>query len=161
VQNIESQLLLWLPKLGMAVAIFFCFWVISKIPQTVLRKSGLKEPIRSLVSEGAKISILVFGTITALGTLGINVSALVAGLGLSGFALGFALKDTISNLLAGVMILVYQPFDIGDYIVVTGKEGKVIHIDFRYTTLENNEKIILIPNSLVFANTVSILRKNE
>ena len=59
------------------------------------------------------------------------------------------------------MILAYQPFDIGDYIVVTGKEGKVIHIDFRYTTLENNEKIILIPNSLVFANTVSILRKNE
>ena len=110
---------------------------------------------------GAKISILVFGAITALGTLGINVSALVAGLGLSGFALGFALKDTISNLLAGVMILAYQPFDIGDYIVVTGKEGKVIHIDFRYTTLENNEKIILIPNSLVFANTVSILRKNE
>ena len=164
-QNIESQLLLWLPKLGMAIAIFFCFWVISKITQTVLRKSGdrlnLKEPIRSLVSGVAKISILVFGTITALGTLGINVSALVAGLGLSGFALGFALKDTISNLLSGVMILVYQPFDIGDYIVVTGKEGKVIHIDFRYTTLENNEKIILIPNSLVFANTVSILRKNE
>lgn len=110
---------------------------------------------------GAKISILVFGAITALGTLGINVSALVVGLGLSGFALGFALKDTISNLLAGVMILVYQPFDIEDYIVVTGQEGQVIHIDFRYTTLENNEKIILIPNSLVFANTVSILRKNE
>jgi len=96
VQNIESQLLLWLPKLGMAVAIFFCFWVISKITQTVLRKSGdpfsLKEPIRSLVSKGAKISILVFGTITALGTLGINVSALVAGLGLSGFALGLLSK---------------------------------------------------------------------
>ena len=131
----------------------------------MLRKArnrfSLKDPIRSLVFEGAKISILVFGTITALGTLGINVSALVAGLGLSGFALGFALKDTISNLLAEVMILVCQPFDIEDYIVVTGQEGQVIHIDFRYTTLENNEKIILIPNSLVFANTVSILRKNE
>ena len=131
----------------------------------MLRKArnrfSLKDPIRFLVSGGAKISILVFGAITALGTLGINVSELVVGLGLSGFALGFALKDTISNLLAGVMILVYQPFDIGDYIIVTGKEGKVIHIDFRYTTLENNEKIILIPNSLVFANTVSILRKNE
>ena len=132
----------------------------------MLRKArnrfSLKDPIRFLVSGGgAKISILVFGAITALGTLGINVSALVVGLGLSGFALGFALKDTISNLLAGVMILAYQPFDIGDYIVVAGKEGQVIHIDFRYTTLENNEKIILIPNSLVFANTVSILRKNE
>ena len=120
---------------------------------------GLQEPIRSLVSGVVKVSILVLGTITALGTLGVNVSALVAGLGLSGFALGFALKDTISNLLSGVLILVYHPFDIGDFIVVSGEEGKVTHIDFRYTTLENNEKIILIPNSLVFAKTVSILKK--
>ncbi len=124
-------------------------------------RRGLQEPISSLVSGVAKVSILVFGTITALGTLGINVSALVAGLGLSGFALGFALKDTISNFVSGVLILVYHPFDIGDFIVVSGEEGKVRHIDFRYTTLENNEKIILIPNSLVFAKTVSILKKNE
>ena len=145
IQNFESQLLLWLPKLGMAIAIFFCFWVVSKITQTVIRKSGerfsLKESIRTLVSNGAKIIILVFGAITALGTLGINVSALVAGLGLSGFALGFALKDTISNLLAGVMILVYQPIDIGDYIVVTGKEGKVIHIDFGTQLLKTMKKL--------------------
>ncbi len=122
---------------------------------------GLQEPISSLVSGVAKVSILAFGTVTALGTLGINVSALVAGLGLSGFALGFALKDTISNLLSGVLILVYHPFDIGDFIVVSGEEGKVAHIDFRYTTLENNEKIILIPNSMVFSKTVNILKKNE
>ena len=57
-QNIESQLLLWLPKLGMAIAIFFCFWVISKITQTVLRKAknrfSFKDPIRSLVSGGGE-----------------------------------------------------------------------------------------------------------
>lgn len=164
-QTIEGQLLLWLPKLAMAMAILFCFWVISKVAQTALKKSGdrlnLKEPVHSLVSEVTKISILVFGVITSLGTLGINVSALVAGLGLSGFALGFALKDTISNLLAGVLILVYQPFDIDDYIIVSGQEGKVTHIDLRYTTLDGNEKTVLIPNSMVFANTVSILKKND
>lgn len=163
-ETIESQLLLWLPRLAMAVTILFCFWVVSKVAQTALKKSGdkinLKEPVRSLVCEVVRISILVFGVVTSLGTLGINVSALVAGLGLSGFALGFALKDTISNLLAGVLILVYQPFDIGAYIVVSGQEGKVTDIDLRYTTLEGDEKKILIPNSLVFANTVSILKKN-
>ena len=57
-QNIESQLLLWLPKLVMAIAIFLCFWVISKITQTVLRKArnrfSLKDPIRSLVSGGQR-----------------------------------------------------------------------------------------------------------
>ena len=164
-QSIENQLLLWLPKLAMAAAILFCFWVISKVAQAALKKSGerfnLQEPVRSLVSEVVKISIMVFGIVTSLGTLGINVSALVAGLGLSGFALGFALKDTISNLLAGVLILVYHPFDIGDYIIVSGQEGKVSHIDLRYTTLDGAEKIILIPNSLVFANTVSILKNND
>ena len=164
-QNIESQLLLWLPKLVMAIAIFLCFWVISKITQTVLRKGrnrfSLKDPIRSLVSGGGKDKYSGIWCYYRFGNFGNKCFRASSRVGLSGFALGFALKDTISNLLAGVMILAYQPFDIGDYIVVTGKEGQVIHIDFRYTTLENNEKIILIPNSLVFANTVSILRKNE
>jgi small-conductance mechanosensitive channel len=59
------------------------------------------------------------------------------------------------------MILDYQPFDVEDYIDVTGKEGKVIHIDFQYTILEKNEIIILIPNFLVFPNTVSILRESK
>lgn len=73
--TIESQLLLWSPKLAMAVAILFCFWIVSKIAQAALKKSGdkinLKEPIRSLVSEVVKISILVFGVVTSLGTLAV------------------------------------------------------------------------------------------
>ena len=55
----------------------------------------------------AKLSLIVFGLVTALGTAGVNVSALVAGLGLTGFALGFAFRDVLSNLLAGVLILLY------------------------------------------------------
>ena len=93
--------------------------------------------------------------------MGVDVSALVAGLGLTGFALGFALKDTIANLVAGILILVYQPFDLADYIVISGKEGKVISIDLRYTILEYQEKKILIPNSLIFANTVTVLNRND
>ncbi len=158
-QSIENQLLLWLPKLAMAVVILFCFWVIAKIAQAALKKSGdrfnLKEPVRSLVSEVAKISIMVFGIVTSLGTLGINVSALVAGLGLSGFALGFALKDTISNLLAGVFFLVYHPFEIGDYIILLGQEGEISPIGLLFTTPGGTEKVIFVPNSLVFAKTVS------
>ena len=56
----------------------------------------------------------------SLGTLGINVSALVAGLGLTGFALGFAFRDALSNVLAGVMILLYHPFHRGDCANITG-----------------------------------------
>ncbi len=164
-QEIQEQVFLWMPKLGIAIVIFFAFWVFAKAVKTLLQKTGtrlnLNQPVLSLLSETAKISLLVFGAITALGTLGVNVSALVAGLGLTGFAVGFALKDTIANLLAGILILVYHPFELSDHIVVSGKEGKVVGIDFRYTTLESKEKKILIPNSLIFATTVTVVKQDQ
>ena len=164
-QEIKDHILLWIPNVGIAVAIFAGFWLLSRVFKATIQKAGkrlkLKEPVVQILSETVKIILLVFGAITALGTLGVDVSALVAGLGLTGFALGFALKDTIANLVAGILILVYQPFDLADYIVISGKEGKVISIDLRYTILENQEKKILIPNSLIFANTVTILNRSE
>ena len=89
-QEIQEQVFLWMPKLGIAIVIFFAFWVFAKVVKTLLQKAGtrlnLNQPVLSLLSETAKIILLVFGAITALGTLGVNVSALVAGLGLTGFA---------------------------------------------------------------------------
>jgi len=101
--------------------------------------------------------LIVFGAVTALGTLGINVSALVAGLGLVGFALGFALMDIISNLLAWTLILIYRPFQHNDHISVAGFEGIVTEIDLRYITLQAEGKKILIPNSKLFTNAISVL----
>jgi len=101
--------------------------------------------------------MVILGIITALGTLGVNVTALVAGLGLTGFALGFALKDSVSNLLAGVLILAYRPFEMGNHISVAGHQGEVVNIDLRYTTLENEGEKYLIPNSLIFSNAVTII----
>ena len=69
-----------------------------------------------LLARAAKIALITLGAVTALGNLGVDVSAIVVGLGLTGFALGFALRDTISNLLAGVLILLYSPFEIGNRI---------------------------------------------
>jgi small-conductance mechanosensitive channel len=99
----------------------------------------------------------VFGIITALGTARVNVSALVASLGLTGFALGFALKDALSNTLAGVLILIYKPFRRGDHIITSGFEGTVEQIDLRYTTLGSSGDKILIPNSTMFTNPVKVV----
>jgi small-conductance mechanosensitive channel len=85
------------------------------------------------------------------------VSALVAGLGLTGFALGFALKDTISNLLSGVLILLYRPFKIGNRIKISGYEGIVVSIDLRYTELDAEGYKILIPNSKLFTDPITVL----
>jgi small conductance mechanosensitive channel len=96
------------------------------------------------------------GSVTALGTVGINVSALVAGLGLTGFALGFGLKDILSNLVSGILILLYRPFSIHDRISVGGMEGIVTDIDLRYTRLEKEGKAFLIPNSMLITNTIGL-----
>jgi small-conductance mechanosensitive channel len=101
------------------------------------------------------------GVITALGTAGVNVSALVAGLGLTGFALGFALRDALSNLLAGILILIYRPFKRHDRISVAGFEGIVIETDLRYTTLQGEDKRILIPNATLFTHSIVLLDRKK
>jgi small-conductance mechanosensitive channel len=103
--------------------------------------------------------ILVMGLITALGTIGIDVSALVAGLGLTSFALGFALQDIIKNVLAGILILMYRPFRRGNYIQISGREGVVTDIDLRYTTLQVDTHKILIPNANMFTETITVFNQ--
>ena len=126
--NIEKavleQIALLGQKVGITVVVLLIFWILANVSKRAIikisKKFELNAHLTSLFARTAKITVLIFGVITALGTLGVDVSALVAGLGLTGFALGFALKDTISNLLAGVLILLYRPFGIGNRIKISG-----------------------------------------
>lgn len=116
-----------------------------------------------ILAKTAKNIVLVFGILSALTSAGINVQGLVAGLGLTGFALGFALKDTLANLIAGMFILLYRPFRIGQWIkVATSKtvydEGRVKKIDLRYTMLETDDFFTLVPNSMLFTNSIMIYK---
>lgn len=135
--------------------------MLSKVIKSVIIKSSerlkLDSHLTLLFVRTSSITLLIFAFVTALGTLGINVSAIVAGLGLTGFALGFALKDTVSNLLSGVLILLYQPFKIGSAIKVSGYEGDVVSIDLRYTELNSEGNRILIPNSKLFTDPITVI----
>ena len=150
-------------RTGAALLIFVVFWIAASIMHAVVRRvnSHVVETndLFDLLGRVAKLSLIVFGLVTALGTAGVNVSALVAGLGLTGFALGFAFRDVLSNLLAGVLILLYRPFARGDRISVTGLEGVVTHIDLRYTNLEHEGNLMLIPNSNLFTNPITVFRR--
>ncbi len=90
---------------------------------------------------------------------GFNMSALVAGLGLSGFVLGFALKDVFANVVAGALILSYRPFRTDDHVSVAGFDGLVTEIDMRYTTIQADDRRILVPNSTVMTSPVSVFKK--
>ena len=150
----------WGPKLLMALLLLAIFWFASRMVRQAIfaagTKADLEYPVVRLMAMAARVTLLVAGIVTALGTVGVDVSALVAGLGLTGFALGFAIKDTISNILAGVLLLVYRPFSKTDYVAVKGMEGEVTAIDLRYTTLQHGGQTILLPNSLLFTNPITI-----
>src|SRR5213083_2396837 len=111
------------------------------------------RPLGDLAQQGDDVLARV---VTALGTVGVNVTALVAGLGLTGFALGFAFRDVLSNLLAGLLLLVYRPFARHDLISETGYEGTVAGVDLRYTTLQRDDGKVLIPNSILFTNPIQL-----
>jgi small-conductance mechanosensitive channel len=152
---------LWAPRVCGVIAIFLVFLILAKVIKRIIIKGTerlqLDRHLILLLARTSSITLIIFGFITALGTLGINVSALVAGLGLTGFALGFALKDTISNLLSGVLILLYKPFVIGNRIKISGYEGIVVSIDLRYTELNTEGNKILIPNSKLFTDPITVL----
>lgn len=162
IQYLLDEAMLWVPKLIGVVVIFVVFFILAKIVKRIIISAAdrltLDVSLTSLFARTSSITIIIFGLVTALGTLGINVSALVAGLGLTGFAIGFALKDTISNLLSGVFILLYRPFEIGNRIKISGYEGVVICIDLRYTELESEGSKILIPNSKLFTDPITVLQ---
>lgn len=164
-QSLLESVFLLIPRAAISVLLALAFWLAARVVENVLirlgKRTGWAPDVIGLVAQASKFTLVVFGIITALGTVGINVSALVAGLGLTGFALGFALKDALSNVLAGALILSYRPFRHGERIEVSGYQGTVTDIDFRYTTLETEDKTVLLPNSNLFTNTVVVFRKNS
>lgn len=145
------------------VFLLIAFWIAAKIGELLVyrirHRMPHNAPLLGLLGRLTKIAIIVVGVATALGTMGINVSALVAGLGLTGFALGFAFRDVLSNLLAGILLLLFRPFAIDDQISVSGLEGRVVNIDLRYTVLQQTDKTILIPNSNLFTNPILVTMK--
>ncbi|MEW6407838.1 MAG: mechanosensitive ion channel domain-containing protein [Patescibacteria group bacterium] len=157
IQNLEQYLQKFidhLPLYLLAVLVFMLFWVASRIEKVIVHiivsKFKDKEKIEGILilERLGRSAVLILGGILALSLAGVNLTALMTGLGLVGFAVGFALKDMISNFLAGIIILIQRLFKIGDYIEIEKFSGKVISIEIRHTLLrEDDGKIIIIPNS--------------
>ena len=159
-QTLVSEVVTLGPRVASALVIFLLAWFaggpVSRVALRVGKTQYIDPDIAAFVGSSVKIGLRVLGAITALGTLGVNISALAAGLGLAGFALGFALKDIISNMLAGILIIIYKPFGRNDRIKVSTFEGRVARIDLRYTVLEANDQEIYVPNSMLFSNAITV-----
>jgi len=151
------------PNIISSIVILVIFLILGRVFKRVVEKvfnnKNSNNSISKVLSNIVKNLIVIVGIITALGTLGVNVSAIVAGLGLTGFAFGFAFKDMLSNFISGVIIFIYEPFKLGDSVEIEKKIGKVIDINLRYVTLETDTENILVPNSLCVSKTVVVNKK--
>ncbi len=99
--------------------------------------------------------VMIFGFVLALSQIGISLGPLLAGLGVAGFVVGFALQDTLSNFASGMMILVYRPYDIGDVVDVGGVFGVVNRMNLVSTTLLTlDNQMIVIPNSKIWGDVI-------
>jgi small-conductance mechanosensitive channel len=159
-EQLFNELLVLLPKIIFSICIFIAFWlcgmVFKILVMRMMNKKHSHANISSVLAGIVKNIMLILGLITALGTLGVNISAIVAGLGLTGFAFGFAFKDMLSNFISGILIFIYEPFKLGDVIEVEGKTGKVIDINLRYVTMVSEEQRVLIPNSISVSKVISV-----
>jgi small conductance mechanosensitive channel len=99
--------------------------------------------------------IIMVGLLIALSQLGISLGPLLAGLGIAGFVIGFALQDSLSNFASGIMILIYKPFDVGDLVEVGTVFGTVRHMSLVNTTVMTvDNQTLIVPNNSIWQNVI-------
>ena len=115
----------------------------------------LDETLFSFVASLARYAILIFAGVFVLARFGVQTTSLVAVIGAAGLAIGLALQGTLSNLAAGVMLLGFRPFKVGDYVEAAGQAGSVLSINLFTVELVTIDNIqITVPNSDIWASSI-------
>lgn len=146
------------PNILMALLIFlgsiFLARFLRRLLDKMLLARGIDPETSILLGQLLYWSILVFGIITALQRF-FDVSAFLAGLGILGFTIGFALQEIMQNFVAGMILLVQQPFDIGNFVTTSNYSGTIVAINMRTTELKTLDgRLIIIPNAQVLSNPI-------
>ncbi len=143
------------------IIIVFVFLKLSNLAQA-LAERGLEESkfelsqlLKRMVISIVRNTILIVGVLIALSQVGISLGPLLAGMGLVGFVVGFALQDTLSNFAAGMLILIYRPFDVDDIIEAGGVMGTVSEMSLVNTTiLTFDNQTIIVPNGKIWGDII-------
>ncbi len=130
---------------------------LTKLAGKALDKTKLDDPVKVILKKLVKILLYVVLIISVIEILGVSMSSVIAVLASCGLAVGLAMQGALSNLAGGLMILIFKPFKIGDYIESTGAEGVVRDISIFYTTvMTTDNKKISVPNGdLMNANVTN------
>jgi small conductance mechanosensitive channel len=126
--------------------------VIAACERPGVNLSALLKDIMASVCSG---TVMVIGILMALSQIGISLGPMLAGLGVAGFVVGFALQDTLSNFAAGGMILIYRPYDVDDFVEVAGASGLVKKMNLVSTTITTfDNQTLVVPNSKIWGDVI-------
>ena len=159
-ENLSDRVILFLPKLVLAIVIFFAALYLARLTARLVKRAlefrKVDPELTLLLSRVSRWTVIIFGLVIALQQVDFNVGSFVTGLGIVGFTLGFAFQDIAKNFIAGVLLLIQQPFDIGDSIEVSGIGGDVTDLEVRSTTLRTwDGRHVLIPNAEVYTSQIT------
>lgn len=149
-----------------ALVVLVAGWMGAKwVRRTVRRALDRSKIDRTLVPFLATLayySVLVFVGVAVLNLFGIQTASLIAVLGAAGFAVGLAFQGTLSNFSAGIMLLVFRPFEVGDFVEVAGQSGDVAEIGIVSTRLDTTDNVrVILPNSEVIGQVIKNYHAHE
>lgn len=151
----------WAKNISVFIVILLVSWILAKVLGKAMKRAVVKvhsasELLKDFIVNITRKIVFVIGFVVALSMLGINIGPLLAAIGAAGFIVGFALQGTLSNFAAGILILVYRPYDVGDLVDISGTFGTVEAMTIVSTTLRtlDNQKVI-VPNNKIWGDIIT------
>ena len=149
-----------------AIVIFFVGkWIVGAVVSALMKamkKGDMDVTLRRFISNLARMVLMLFVIIAAIHQLGIQTASLIALLGAAGLAVGLALQGSLSNFAAGVLIVLFRPYKVGDWIEGGGVSGAVEEVQILTTVLKTGDnKRVIIPNSQIMGTTITNYSANE
>ncbi len=148
-------------KILLFFAVLLIFRTLSRLTKRLVRAASDKSKLdMSALLKDILVStsggfVMALGVLMALSQVGISLAPMLAGLGVAGFIVGFALQDSLGNFAAGAMILIYRPFDVDDFVEVTGASGLVKKMNLVSTTiLTFDNQTLVVPNSKIWGDVI-------
>ena len=149
-------------RLLLVLFMLFVFFQLAKLVQKGVdhglgsARVPISHLLHRMIVSSVRNLVVLFGVLIAISQLGISLGPLLAGLGIAGFIIGFALQDSLSNFASGMMILMYRPFDVGDVVDAGGVNGRVSHmsvVNTAFMTLDNQK--LIVPNNLIWQSVIT------
>ncbi|MGF1700408.1 mechanosensitive ion channel [Photobacterium makurazakiensis] len=148
-------------KLFVFLVIISIFRVLKKITRRMVTRAvssptlHLSQLMKDFFISMSGNIVFIIGLLIALSQVGLDLTPILTGFGVAGVIIGFALQDTLSNFASGMMLLIYRPFDVDDFVEAGGTSGKVSHMSLVSTTIKTfDNQILIVPNSKIWGDTI-------